>query len=555
MVVKKLVIYPESFSIKPNIEATIGFRNLFNTTSQSAVHKTLSLVKGNYVFCSKNADVREMHISNTIAADEYEKNEVKNIHKTAIVIENVKDMEIDCCDSNFIMDGVMTNILIKNCEKIKLKNLNLETVLPNVHKVTVLKASSFYITVKIDDTSKYGEEKGEYYWYGTDYKMGFTQYKNKGWWMATARPSNYSHLKRNDAHPFAGATSIKQIADRVFNVRFITPKDYEVGQVFYFFPCVRKEVGIIVDSSKDIVFENIKQRYNNSLAFIAQNSSNITLDKVDFSPNPKAEVDFTSVADFMQFSMCRGRIKVQDSVFEGSGDDACNVHGFHFKIVKCNKDKITVKFPHPQSYGFECIREGDTIAFIDPKTLLEVGRTKVLHSTLRDEYFYDLVLTTYDPPIGVGGVIENVSACPDFEFTGNTINRVVTRGVLATTRGKIRIENNKFLNTGMSGILIADDAGSWYESGCVFDVVIRGNAFMNCDENAILIKPEVRKYAGPVHRNILIENNLFIINNTYALNVSNCADVVMRDNVYKGKPADHRWVNAKNTENLVTDCK
>ncbi len=551
---KKLVIYPESFSLKPNIEATTGFKNLFNTTSQTAVHKTLSLVKGNYVFCSKNADMREIHISNTIAADEYAKNEQENMHKTAIVIENVKDMEIDCCDSNFIMDGVMTNSLIKNCEKIKIKNLNIETVLPNVHKVTVIKASSFYVTVKIDDTSKYAEENGEFYWYGTDYKLGFTEYKNRGWWMATARPSNYNHIKRNESHPFAGATSIKQIADRVFNVRFITPKDYEVGQVFYMFPCVRKEVGIFVDSSKDIVLENVKQRYNNSLAFIAQNSENITLNKVDFSPNPNAEVDFTSVADFMQFSMCRGRIKVLDSNFDSAGDDACNVHGFHFKIVKANKDKITVKFAHPQSYGFECIREGDTIAFVDPKTLLEVGRTKILHATLRDEYYYDLVLATYDPPIGVGGVIENISACPDFEFSGNTINRIVTRGVLVTTRGKVRIENNKFLNTGMSGILISNDASSWYESGCVRDVVIRGNAFMNCDENAILIKPENRRYAGPVHRNILIESNLFIINNTYALNVSNSADIVMRDNVYKGRPADHRWVNAKNTENLITDC-
>ena len=66
-----MVIYPESFSIKPNIEATIGFRNLFNTTSQTAVHKTLTLVKGNYVFCSKNAEEKVFCISNTTAAVEY----------------------------------------------------------------------------------------------------------------------------------------------------------------------------------------------------------------------------------------------------------------------------------------------------------------------------------------------------------------------------------------------------------------------------------------------------------------------------------------------------
>ena len=80
-----------------------------------------------------------MYISNTIGEREYEKGKVKNIHKTALVLENIKNMEIDCCDSNFIMDGKMTHILIKNCENIKIKNLNIETNLPNVHKITILK--------------------------------------------------------------------------------------------------------------------------------------------------------------------------------------------------------------------------------------------------------------------------------------------------------------------------------------------------------------------------------------------------------------------------------
>ena len=50
-----VVIYPESFSVKPGTESTVGFRNLFNTTSQSTINKNLTLLKGNYLFCSKNA--------------------------------------------------------------------------------------------------------------------------------------------------------------------------------------------------------------------------------------------------------------------------------------------------------------------------------------------------------------------------------------------------------------------------------------------------------------------------------------------------------------------
>ena len=548
-----MVIYPESFSIRPDTEATVGFRNLFNTTSQNDANKNLTLMTGNYVFQSKNADVREMYISNTIGVKEYDKNKAKNLHRTAIFIENVKNMEIDCCDSNFIMDGKMSHIVMKNCENIKLKNLNIEVNNPNVHKITILKTSTFYVTFQIDESSKCGEENGNFYWYGTDYKLGFTDYKNSGGWMVTAKPENLSHIKRNSSHPIFGVASIKQVTDRVFNARFIAPKDIEVGQVFYIYPAIREEVGILIDSCKNITLENVRQRFNYSLAVVAQNSKNITLDRVDFSPNPKAEVDFCSFADFMQFSMCRGKIIVKDSNFDAAGDDACNVHGFHFKIVEADKNRLTVKFGHPQSYGFECFREGDVIAFIDTKTLLQTATAKVVNATLRDKYYYDIEIDTYNLPINVGDAIENISACPDFEFTGNTINRIVTRGILVTTRGKVLIENNKFLNTGASGILISDDASDWYESGMVQDVTISGNAFINCEENAILIKPENRKYAGPVHRNITIKNNLFILNNIHAVNVSSSDNILLQDNVYRGKAPGNQLVISRNCSNLVRD--
>ncbi len=549
-----MVIYPESFSIKPNTEATVGFRNLFNTVSQTAVHKNLTLLSGNYVFQSKNAKEYEMHISNTIGEREYSDYFKINQHKTAIVIENIKDMEIDCSDSNFIMDGKMTHIHIRNCEKIKIKNLHIQAVRPNVHKIKIIKASKFYITFEVDSTTEFIEENGEFYWVGTDYKMGFTDYKNGGGWMVTAKLDNPYHTKRNGRHPFYGVSNIKRVADRTFTARFIAPKDFEAGQIFYIYPAIREEVGIFIENSKDITLENVSQHFNYSLALVAQNSENITLDKLDFSPAQNAEIEFCSFADFLQFSMCRGKINVTNCNFDSAGDDTCNVHGFNFKIVESNRDKMTVKFCHPQSYGFECIRDGDIIAFIDPNTLLEVGRTKVLHATLRDKYYYDLVLTTYDPPIGVGGAVECMPANPDFCFAGNTINRIVTRGLLVTTRGKVVIENNKFLNTGGSGILISDDASDWYESGQVGNVTIKGNAFMNCEENAILIKPEIKKYGGAVHRNILIENNLFVLNNIHALNATATDNIVMRNNVYKGRAKNNRWVVTKACENVLTDC-
>ncbi len=548
-----MVIYPESFSVKPNTEATTAFKNLFNTSAQTMVSKNLTLPKGKYVFMSKNAQNREIFISNTVAESEYKNGEKPNMRKIGFAIENVRNMEIDCNNSVFIVDGNMTNVLINNCENIVLKNLTIVTVKPNVHKITVVKASPFYVTFKIDESSDFVEENGEFYWCGTDYKMNFTEFKDSGWWMPTAKPENYFHIKRSEAHPFYGASNIRQVSDRIFNVRYLLPKAFVEGQIFYVFPVIRDQVGILIDNSKKITLKNVKQHYNKGFALVGQNSEGITLENVDFSPLKNSEVDFCSIGDFLHFSMCRGKISVKNSNFDGAGDDVCNVHGIYFKIVETNNDKLIVKFPHSQTYGIKCIKEGDTIAFVDPETLLEVGRTKVLKATLRDKYYYDIVTATYDAPLGVGGVIENVSLNPDLEFSGNTINRVVTRGVLATTRGKIRIENNKFLNTGMSGVLISDDAEKWFESGCVRDVAIRGNAFMNCEEDAILVKPENQKYEGSVHTNILIENNLFVLNDTHAVNVSCSSDVVLRGNTYAGMPKNDKWVVADKVDNFVTD--
>lgn len=548
-----MVIYPEMFSIKPESEVAKGFKNLFNTVSEAGAKKTLLLPKGNYVFQSKNAEPRKIYITNTIGENEYKNGEEPNMRKVALDMRNINDLEIDGNGSRIIIDGKMTNMVIENCNNITVKNLTIDAVSPNVHKVTVTKASPFYINFEVDGGSKYIEENGNYYWVGPDYKLGFLDFRLSGGWMLTAKPENYNHLTRNGVHPFQGASSLKETAPGVFSVRFLVPKNYEKGQVFYFYPCKREEVGILINNSKNIKLQNVTQRFNYSLAVVAQNSENITVEGCDFSPGKEREADFCSLADFLQICMCRGKVAVKNCNFDAAGDDTVNVHGFYFKITESNKDKMTVKFCHPQSYGFECIRSGDIISFVDPKTLLTVGRTKVLEATLRDEYYYDLVLMTYDPPVGVGGFIENYSANPDFEFSGNTVNRIPTRGMLVTTAGKVVIENNRFLNTGMSGIYISGDASSWFESGAVTDVTIRGNAFMNCDDNAVLIAPEIKKYGGAVHKSFLIENNFFLLNNTHAVNALACESIVLKNNIYKGKAKYNKPVITKNVNNLVSD--
>lgn len=548
-----MVIYPDSFNIKPDTEVTVNFTNLLNTASENAKSKSLLLEKGNYVFLSKYAQERELYITNTIADKEYSETDKKHIHKIALDLKGINDLEIDFNNSTIIIDGQMTNIVIENCENITLKNLSIETVQPNVHKITILKASPFYVTFKIDESSNYKEENGEYYWYGTDYVSAFTDNKNTGAWIPTGKPSNYSHLTKNGSHPFYGVSSIKEIAPRVFKARYIVPKDFVEGQIFYIFPKARKNVGIFIDGSKNVKLQNITQRFNYGLGVVAQNSEDIELTRLDFSPRDGAEVDFCSLADFICISMCRGKVSVKQSNFNSSGYDCCNVHGIYFKVLETDGDTVILGYSHRRTFGFNPLRVNDIISFIDPKTLSELGLSKILQSEMIDRYRIKLKLSTRNNPVVAGTVVEDVTACPDFEFSDNTLNRITTRGLLVTTRGKILVENNKFLNTGMSGIYVANDALTWHESGKVKSMMIRGNAFMNCEENSILIAPENRRFQDFVHENIYIENNLFVLNGIPALNVNSTKNVVMKSNVYKGKPSFGKYVISKNVEGITYD--
>jgi hypothetical protein len=148
-------------------------------------------------------------------------------------------------------------------------------------------------------------------------------------------------------------------------------------------------------------------------------------------------------------------------------------------------------------------------------------------------------LTTSVPKgFKVGDVIENVTWTPSVIIRNNYFSGTNTRGVLLTTRKKAIIENNIFFRTGMHAILIANDASSWYESGPVRDVTIRGNRFVDCaynqvpDNYIINIWPENHKRIPGyyVHENITIENNTFETFDTPILRAKSTSGLIFRNN-------------------------
>lgn len=499
--------FARDYNIATGKDITENLARILKDLRAAEGEKTVFFEEGTYYIDSIKCEKYMLYITNTVSDSEFSPDETPHLNAVAFYFGGVENLTVDGNGSVFVIDGKVTNVAIENCENITLKNIELRHAHPDMHELKVVQKSPFSVTFEFDCDTLYEFENGKLHFFGNGYKVRADKDARFASWIGLIREDTPEKIVRT-RHPLFSSTKIREEGQRKIRVSYPATFRFKKGDRFYVYDVRRRYAGIFVNKSKNVHFENIKQRFNYSLALVAQDSENITLDSSEFAPESGSARKMASVADFIQLCMCRGKILVKNCNFDGAGDDLLNVHGVHFKITAKNGNELTVRFMHPQTHGFDPFRHGDKIAFIDPDTLLEEGLAVVESSKLINEN--EICLEVSDASKAVQGfVTENVSACPELEFSGNTSTRIITRGLLITTRGKVVVRSNRFKSTSMSGILLSDDAKSWYESGQCCDVTIESNVFDYCGATPILIKPENSRYAGAVHRNIKILGNDF----------------------------------------------
>lgn len=535
-------IYASEFGILPGEEITENLTRLLKSISGNNDEKTVVFDRGTYYVDADKCEKRMLYITNTVGDNEFTSDETPHLSVTPFYFNNVSNLTFDGADSIFIIDGKATNMAVENCHNITFKNLEFRHAHPDMHLLTVIKKTFFTVDFQIDRDTFYEVNEGKLYFYGNGYRVCPMYRPGAPYWSSLIRENTPNRIVRI-RHPFLTATKFIDLGNHKIRVHFSNTLRFKNGDCYHIFDGRRQYVGIFVNKSENINFKDVRQRFNYSLALVAQDSENISADSVEFAPEKESERKMASVADFFQFCMCRGKMTVKNSRFDGAGDDLLNIHGIHFKITNINKNEIVVRFMHSQTHGFNPLRIGDKIAYINSDTLLEEGIAVIEKSEMPDEY--EIKLTVSDTNgAKIGGVIEDVSACSQLEFVGNTSTRIITRGLLVTTREKVNVENNHFASTTMSGVLLSDDAKNWYESGMCRDVTIKNNVFDFCGGTPILIKPENVEYNGAVHKNINI------IGNTFKKYKGACISAKATDNI---AIKDNTFANRK--RNIFRNCK
>lgn len=509
------------YLIKPNNFTTDELVKLLVSISCDEEEKNIEFENGEYHIDVDELLQLNLYITNTVGDDEYSKDEIPHWNRAPIYLNHLKNITLNGNGARIVIHGNSSNVIIQNCENVTVKNLTITTENPQIQTLKVIKKGDFYV----------------------DYKCQGETGKNP--WCAIHFPVDKPQFCQRIQSPLHKLFKVKKTSENTIRAYMFSAKKFNVGDEYYIYNPRRDFVGIFVENSKNITLENVHQHFNYSLAFVAQNTEDITLDNVDFTPEKDRKV--CSLADFVQLCMCRGKITIKNSRFCGAGDDCMNVHGFHFKIVEKQENQIIIRFMHSQSHGFNAFNIDDEIAFISPQTLLEKGRARVINSKLLNEYDIQLTLDNAEN-VKTGEFVENVTACPDVDFINNKIEHIVTRGLLITTRGKVNIENNHFGSMGMSGILLSDDADNWFESGMCLDVTIKNNTFDYCGENGVLIKPENTEYQGAVHRNINIVGNTFKKCEKVCFDIKDSENIKIQNNVIENCLEKLKTQNVTNLE-------
>lgn len=473
---------------------------------------TVHFAPGHYAIYPTQAETRRYHISNANDGADGEK-------ASALMIEHASHVVVSGPDARIVCRGKMIELCIDHSEHVHVSDLQFDYHRPTVSEFRVVAANEAYAELAIHPDSAYRVAEGRIVWQG------------EGWCYDTGLaqeliPETDEVWRRQD--PLAGL-AIEELAP--FRIRAWGRHDMVVGRVFQLRDPFRDGVGVFVRRSSGIALRDVDLLFMHGMGVLCQFSADITLDRVAIAPEQARGRTTAAWADCTHFSGCRGRIVIRDCTFCGAHDDAVNIHGTHLRIVgQPSGHQIKVCFMHRQSYGFMAFNPGDEIEFVRWDSLAPFGSNAVTAVELLDPKELLLTLAGPVPDWHADDVIENVTWTPSAEISGCTAMRIPTRGFLITTRRKVEVRNNTFVRL-RNGIHIESDAEGWFESGCVRDMTIRGNRFLECTKAAIRISPHNRTPNDAVHRNITItENEFVLVGSGPAVEATGVAGLTVTDN-------------------------
>ena len=471
----------------------------------------------------------------------YVSNHDPGLRRAGFSVQGFRDLEIDGTGVQLVMHGqAFIPFMLNQSERITLRGFTIDWNRPLFlqGKVTAVNTNddSFDIETLPECGARimggqlvYGDDAGwvkdrsplHMTWQTTEGQVWFQDYQWNAWVDATNGRS-LGRETQPKLRPYntksKRAAVFEALGENKFRLRYAATFLPKVGNVLICKGEIlpnRSTPAIHVARCRDVVLEDMTVHHAGAMGFIAEESENVTLRRYHVNRPPGSARLVSTTADGSHFNMCRGQILVEDCEYGNMMDDAINVHGVYAEVTGLTAPKtIGIQLCHFQQLGLEYARPGDRLRFSAQDTMLGYGERTVAGVRHINGSYLEVTFTeSLEGFLKPDSCVDNLACQPDLTFRRNWIHDNRARGVLASTEGRVRIEDNHFDHSMDSSIFLAGDCDFWHESGPVRDVLIRHNKFeMNeAKPPCIKILPQKSGTSLPYHANIRIEENTFIL--------------------------------------------
>lgn len=451
--------------------------------------------------------------------------------RTAFLIEDMKNFEIDASGSLLVFHGAMNAVIARDCGSVTVRNASVLYERTNHVEYRVADSCEEYT-----DLVPHGEKQFVY-------ENGLLYQENE----QGMRDLVYSCIEKDPK------TKLFAWGEQCFGEDFLYHKNEniegdtirvyaperqpEVGNVVILIAADRYANAMLAIGCKNVTFEDCCVYRCYGIAFMAQKCKNVLVNRC--RTDIWEDAAFSANADATHFVSCYGKVTITDCDFRYQLDDGVNIHGVFTRIIKVKPDSIIVRYSHYQCRGIGIFEDGCRISVLRDGSLIPYADKTVVKVNEINTECTELVLKGGTEGIKCGDIADSIDLYPEVLIENCRFVDSRGRGILIGSKKKSVIRNNYFRVNG-AGVLLESDCSYWYESGGVGELLIEGNTFDSCiytprpwGSEIIHTTPrafmEKDKY---YHDSIVIRDNDFSTSDAPAVDIGNARYVSLEGNKF-----------------------
>ena len=475
---------------------------------------------------------------------------------------DLQNFEIDATGATFSMeDNSKTGVYFGNCENVTFRGATVRnaTIPFTQGRIAAIAADRKSFDLQIDDGYPAALDDPKKFDARTTYYL-FDR--------ATRRMKNNSYDY--------GSAGVERVGPGRFRVRFDNALGIEVEVGDLTSMRGRGGTGVHLDHCANMKIEDVSAQFSGGFGWFETGGNANRYVGISARPGPRpdgATLDplMSENADGFHCAGANVGPTIENSLFTRMPDDGIAIHGEYQMVRQVEGNRIVCMRLWPGA-PYEI---GDRVGWVRkngvpggeaivtniktlPESFLAPVATEFPHFQ-GNKFFFQLTL---DGPMNAapGDVVSSLDATGDgYVLRGNTILDHRARGLLLKASDGL-VENNRIDGSSISGLTMQPELW-WGEGNYARNVTIRGNTFAHCgtattgpwNEQAgvLTLHGTGDSPVARGHRNITIENNLFVDNDGVNVVLDGIEDAIFRNNKFTGaqqtenrRGADHYDVGA-----------